>query len=451
MSGLSSEPSDIRTRLLGWYRIFSLVFGILLVIYAGARIGMLRAAHHEQAGRGFLTLRAGARTAMAAFEARDDDYFSTTLRELARVTEDLQLLAVRERGQKVYYFYARSASVFVTPPEPTADMMSVPEYRSPPLTTLRLESSFEQTGTGRTISVEALFQILTPEDLHRVGREAVYALLVFLIVTATILIVSAGRPGRVAGAVPRTATPAPEPRARFAPAEPPRSTVAPLQSPAAPAEAPPVAARPPSPAPEPPRSAPPAEPRPAAPATPPAASPPPAPAPSEGLPRRATIYREDSGLVYRDYLESRLRSEIERAAASDQDVVLAIIALDDAASLANVDAVNAAIAQRLRDSFPYRDLAFEYDRGFAVIIPDINLDKAILRLEDFRQAVAAAPVEGQPVTVSVGIGARNGRLIGDETLLKEAAQSLAKAIRDGRNQVVAFRADPDKFRRVLAN
>jgi GGDEF domain-containing protein len=131
-------------------------------------------------------------------------------------------------------------------------------------------------------------------------------------------------------------------------------------------------------------------------------------------------------------------------------MVLALVAIDRWESLSRRDLVYASMAATLRESFPYRDLVFERENGFAVIVPDINLDKALERLEDLRLRLAGTPVDGQSVTVSVGIGARNGRLMSEETLLKEASHSLAKAIRDGANQVVAFRADPDKFRRALS-
>jgi len=176
----------------------------------------------------------------------------------------------------------------------------------------------------------------------------------------------------------------------------------------------------------------------------------PAGTPAAETPPTKSIYSSATGLVYQELLASRLRSELDRAAASDQDMVLALVGLDRWESLEQRETVYAAIAERLRESFPYRDLAFEYEKGFAVIVPDINLDKALDQLEGFRSRIEQTPPAGRPVTISVGIAARNGRLLSEETLLKEASHSLGKAIKDGRNQVVAFRADPDKFRRVLA-
>jgi diguanylate cyclase (GGDEF)-like protein len=352
--------------------------------------------------------------AMVAYEARDESYFAGTLRDLSQRDADLQLLAVHEEGV-VYYFFARRTDLFLRPPPPTADMTSVPAYRAPALTSLRLLSVFEPGGLGHRITVETLYDVLTVADLHRVGKEVLYVLFVFLVVTATVLLVMAARASR----------PSPRPAAFPAP-------------PSRPPDAPQIAVQPPPPVADP-----------VADAEPAPLIEPPAPQASEG-PRPVSLYREDTGLVYRDFLESRLRSELDRAAASDQDMALAVLAIDRWQALGRAEAVAAVLAGRLRESFPFRDLVFEYGHGFALIIPDISLDKALQRLEDFRAAVEARPVGRQNVTVSAGVGARNGRLITEETLLREASQALAKAIRDGENQVVAFRADPDKFRRMLA-
>jgi hypothetical protein len=58
-------------------------------------------------------------------------------------------------------------------------------------------------------------------------------------------------------------------------------------------------------------------------------------------------------------------------------------------------------------------------------------------------------VEGRGRTVSVGVSSRGGRLIEALTLLEEAETALAKASREGGNQVIGFRADPARFRATL--
>ena len=49
-----------------------------------------------------------------------------------------------------------------------------------------------------------------------------------------------------------------------------------------------------------------------------------------------------------------------------------------------------------------------------------------------------------------GISARNGRLISSTRLLSEAGQALKQAESSGGGSIVAFRADPDKYRAAIA-
>jgi diguanylate cyclase (GGDEF)-like protein len=431
-----SKDQGSARKLVQSYRVFCVAFAAFLVLFAGVRIGLLRAGHQDEARASFQSVRAGARTAMAAYEARDDAYFSGAMRELAQGDRAIELFALYERGQGVYYFLARRTGLFPVPPAPTANMTALPAYRAPSLTTLKLVSTFGSGEADRKVTVEALYTILGGADIHRVGKEIVYLLLVFLIVTATmlLLVTSVSSRGTERGAREPAPQRAPEPSVateqhEAAPVEPTfEPAVAPVVEPLArPSVEPSV------------------EPLARPLARPEATVAGPAPAASS-----RSFYSEASGLVYQDLLPTRLRSELDRAAASDQDMVLALIGIDGRESISGADAVYTALAARLRATFPYRDLVFEHGKGYAVIVPDMNLDKAMVRLEDLRIAIAGTLVEGQEVTVSVGIAARNGRLISEATLLKEATHSLARAVQEGANQVIAFRADPDKFRKVLA-
>ena len=88
--------------------------------------------------------------------------------------------------------------------------------------------------------------------------------------------------------------------------------------------------------------------------------------------------------------------------------------------------------------------------SYTVLLPDTDVDAAVRNLEAFRKTVAGAAVEGRMRSVSVGVSSRGGRLIEDSTLIEEADVSLAKASREGGNQVIGFRADPSRFRDTLA-
>ena len=109
------------------------------------------------------------------------------------------------------------------------------------------------------------------------------------------------------------------------------------------------------------------------------------------------------------------------------------------------------LGQYTLESFPLRDLDFEYDpHAVAVILPDRSLDQGLEAARAFQRKLlqAAWPVTGG-VRVAVGLSSRSGRLISGTRLLIEAGRSLKKAESTGGNQIIAFRADPQKFRQVL--
>ena len=112
-------------------------------------------------------------------------------------------------------------------------------------------------------------------------------------------------------------------------------------------------------------------------------------------------------------------------------------------------AVSVEIAGLLKQHFPIHDLIFETgDASYAVVMPDADVDTALRMVEEFRKKLAALPVEGRTRTLSVGVSSRGGRLVDENVLREEADVALAKASREGGNQVIGFRADAARFREI---
>jgi GGDEF domain-containing protein len=158
-------------------------------------------------------------------------------------------------------------------------------------------------------------------------------------------------------------------------------------------------------------------------------------------PRAAPV----SGLAAREDLPSRLDHELERAAASDQDLSLLLLALEPQQAGAF-----GQLAHQVLKAFPFRDLCFQYDeRTCAVILPDKDLSQSLKDARTFQHKLGETMGGGRP-PVSMGLAARNGRLANATRLLLECSKALEKALVEGGGRIVAFQADPEKFRKTVA-
>ena len=143
-------------------------------------------------------------------------------------------------------------------------------------------------------------------------------------------------------------------------------------------------------------------------------------------------------------LGARLRGELERATAFGTDLSLALGVL--LAADATTDDSSARLAGLVRELAVLPELAFAYGAsGFALILPETNLDTAIAQLEGWRRAALDAGL-----FVAVGIGDRAGRDLDGERLQLEVEHALGRAMASGGHNLVAFRADPQRYRVLQA-
>ena len=128
----------------------------------------------------------------------------------------------------------------------------------------------------------------------------------------------------------------------------------------------------------------------------------------------------------------RLQRELEQAASFHQDLSLILFSGSDE-------------NQGIQESFSNQDMIFNLHKGrLGIIESNKNLDEA---LDEAKTALSERIQDDGGKSVRVGIASRNGRLISAENLRREAESALLKA--DDSTNVVAFRADPQKYRRYL--
>ena len=270
-------------------------------------------------------------------------------------------------------------------PSPEAPWAGAVEYGPLPFGTRVLSVPYAPAG-GRDLAVEGVFAVVAGEDVFPVLKEAFILVFCFLLATVAVLVITNGERGPG-----RQQVPAAE-RSRPGREEPPR--------------------------------------------------------PSQGsVEQSPEMFSDVTGLCRRELLGHRLKSELERSASFDQDMILSIIAIDSFARLPSREKAYADIATVIRDSIQFQDLAFEFGPGrYAVIVPDLDIGQGIAAMERLQKAIPRA----RRLTVTVGLTSRNGRLLSGKTLHAEAQAALERAQAAGRGRIVAFRADPERYRDVVA-
>jgi len=165
------------------------------------------------------------------------------------------------------------------------------------------------------------------------------------------------------------------------------------------------------------------------------------------------LFSPASGLGWESYMQERLDAEISRSASFEQDLSLLVLSYD---GLSTHDTNYPAIGAAIKEFFNFRDLSFERgDDGFSVILPNIDSSHALRMAEEFYRKLAFIAdgdvAELDLLPLFMGISSRSGRLVGADRMVEEAAAALEKARYEKDTRIIAFRPDPDKYRRFLAS
>lgn len=164
---------------------------------------------------------------------------------------------------------------------------------------------------------------------------------------------------------------------------------------------------------------------------------------------REDLFSSTTGFCFEKYLPSRLDSELARAASGELDLSIMLIRIKDIdfSSQAGID-----ICKQLIDIFHYNDILFEYKNdGVAVIYSNADIDKAMETAEtiytEFCAILSRHNISQKPC---VGIASRSLRFISGERLITEAEQALLHAKDDPDSPIIAFRVNPEKYRKFMA-
>ncbi|WP_407436187.1 hypothetical protein [Treponema sp.] len=185
-----------------------------------------------------------------------------------------------------------------------------------------------------------------------------------------------------------------------------------------------------------------------------------APAAEEKIPTPAEVLKstpEDhdqmfstaTGFCFEKHLVSRLESELARAASSQIDISLVLVKIP---GLVLDSPCGIEICKKILDIFHYRDMLFEYKTdGIAIIFSNANIDKAMESCESIYAEICSILSRNNSSTKPyIGIASRSLRFISGERIITEAEQALIHAGEDQDSPIIAFRVNPEKYRKYMA-
>lgn len=160
------------------------------------------------------------------------------------------------------------------------------------------------------------------------------------------------------------------------------------------------------------------------------------------------IFSPKTGFCFESYLESRLDNELNRAIASEFDLSLFVFRIPSIQLDYNNETLQ-KICKYLTTEFQFKDLLFEYDEDCLIGIKNnMNLDTALTFADKLYSDITEI-VKENDLKCYIGISTRTVRIITGKRLLTEATEALKHALEDENNPIIAFRANAEKYRKMM--
>ena len=160
------------------------------------------------------------------------------------------------------------------------------------------------------------------------------------------------------------------------------------------------------------------------------------------------IFSPKTGFCFESYLESRLDNELNRAIASEFDLSLFVFRIPSIQLDYNNETLQ-KVCKYLTTEFQFKDLLFEYDEDCLIGIKNnMNLDTALTFADKLYSDITEI-IKENDLKCYIGISTRTVRIITGKRLLTEATEALKHALEDENNPIIAFRANAEKYRKMM--
>ena len=392
----------MKKRLITAYTVFSLLVCLFLILWFVFRMSNTRSENLLKARQDLATISRTATSSYLTAGSFGSTYFSESVLKLVDGNERLRALVISTDPGRPELAYTVS-NRYLPPDLDFESDFATPVPFSLNRATEQIISTVSVLPAAKDIRLDAVYTILGRSEVFPIVKELLIGLLAFLLVTAILLILY---PHLVVRFEKAAGAGAPARRSAPGPAVEPEQTTKTADSNVADVAV-------------------------------------------SGEREAGGLYSSSTQLVLERHLEERLSAELKRAASFDQDLVFLLGCLN---GLKRTDPFYAELSHTAREYFNFQDLCFEYgDGGIGIIIPNIDIDQGIERIEGFVNRLDRRIGEtGRSERLFVGLSARNGRLISGNRIIREAKSALRRAEAES-VRIMAFRVDPEKYRNYMAS
>ena len=149
------------------------------------------------------------------------------------------------------------------------------------------------------------------------------------------------------------------------------------------------------------------------------------------------------------YLESALEQNLDESIKSEDNISFALVKIN---GLDRGNSISQNIISVLKTAGE-NEQAFEYKAdSYAIILKDMNLQDSVDKFEEIYNKVADFLKDNNATNeVSIGLSSVSGRKITAERIIMEASKALDYASQDPDSPIVAFRANPEKYKELIEN
>lgn len=157
-----------------------------------------------------------------------------------------------------------------------------------------------------------------------------------------------------------------------------------------------------------------------------------------------------TGLKLQSALLAELDSKIQKSLGENKELTFAILKIN---GLDRGNSISNKIVEILKSNFKNQDDIYEYNSdGYAIILENKDLSSCADIFDKIYEKMTSYLRNSNSTNeVVVGLSSVNGRKVDAQRLEAEADQALAHALEDPDSPIIAFRANPEKYREYLDN